>query len=549
MRRFELVEGSSSKFWEIAQEGSAYTVCYGRIGTSGQTQTKDLGDAAKAAAAVAKLIAEKTKKGYSEVGGASGGAANVAPAKAAPAKAAPAKASAASTPAKVAPAKAPVVATPPPATKPSVSNETAASEPGVPSAALLALAIPTRRFPHGDHPAHEHSDRVVHQRGLIGALDEIATMRVTDVRNYAWAFSIASAEEFEGAKAYGKKVVEQLQLSGDKASHAISIAAFLLHQDEPEELLKTIDAIFDPAKPWTVYPTLKLLALLPDRALWAKLLKAAFSVGNDDALPAATALLLHGSWVLPEFERLMTRGNAGSRAAVIAAVSAADSLEAALFLLGYGDDRRAEDGVRTLLADRKRAARAALTLATRTTKRTFARDVLERLLRQDPSLDSVATTDLQRAVIDAIQAEHSGPMASDVPAVLAKGPWEGRKVAKPVVVAGLVAPDEPVEEVWPPGLREKWSELPWSGWAHYSPADRQSNVLRNFTNGDGAASPEDAVKKLRGNERTVGWVLEYGGESLVLISREHAMAFWNAVHPTTWKLNEKATRGVVAVLG
>jgi predicted DNA-binding WGR domain protein len=68
MRRFELVEGSSSKFWEIGLEGSSFTVVYGRIGTSGTTQTKSFDDDTKAKKEHDKLVAEKTKKGYSEVG-------------------------------------------------------------------------------------------------------------------------------------------------------------------------------------------------------------------------------------------------------------------------------------------------------------------------------------------------------------------------------------------------------------------------------------------------------------------------------------------------
>jgi predicted DNA-binding WGR domain protein len=63
-RRFELIEGSSSKFWEIAVSGTAYTVTYGRIGTAGQSKTKKVKDAAKEAAA---LVAEKLKKGYAEI--------------------------------------------------------------------------------------------------------------------------------------------------------------------------------------------------------------------------------------------------------------------------------------------------------------------------------------------------------------------------------------------------------------------------------------------------------------------------------------------------
>jgi predicted DNA-binding WGR domain protein len=40
MRRFELVEGSSSKFWQVELSGSSFTVTWGRIGTAGQTQEK-----------------------------------------------------------------------------------------------------------------------------------------------------------------------------------------------------------------------------------------------------------------------------------------------------------------------------------------------------------------------------------------------------------------------------------------------------------------------------------------------------------------------------
>lgn len=69
-RRFEFEEGGSSKFWEVSVDGSEMTVCYGRIGTSGQTKAKGFasGDAAQKEAD--KLVLEKTKKGYQEVGAA-----------------------------------------------------------------------------------------------------------------------------------------------------------------------------------------------------------------------------------------------------------------------------------------------------------------------------------------------------------------------------------------------------------------------------------------------------------------------------------------------
>jgi predicted DNA-binding WGR domain protein len=67
MRRFELVEGTAAKFWEIEHSGSDYTVRYGRIGANGQSLSKSAESDAKAEVEVAKLIREKTGKGYTEV--------------------------------------------------------------------------------------------------------------------------------------------------------------------------------------------------------------------------------------------------------------------------------------------------------------------------------------------------------------------------------------------------------------------------------------------------------------------------------------------------
>lgn len=88
MRRFELVDGKSSKFWEIAVEGSSHTVRYGRIGTDGRETTKEFGSPEEAAASAEKLIKQKTKKGYAPVDAEGAGRA---PAKATPQKAAPKK--------------------------------------------------------------------------------------------------------------------------------------------------------------------------------------------------------------------------------------------------------------------------------------------------------------------------------------------------------------------------------------------------------------------------------------------------------------------------
>jgi predicted DNA-binding WGR domain protein len=65
-RRFEFVEGSSSKFWEILRTGTDVEVRFGRIGTQGQTKTKSFKDEAAARKEEESLIREKTGKGYQE---------------------------------------------------------------------------------------------------------------------------------------------------------------------------------------------------------------------------------------------------------------------------------------------------------------------------------------------------------------------------------------------------------------------------------------------------------------------------------------------------
>ncbi|MCE9581721.1 MAG: WGR domain-containing protein [Planctomycetes bacterium] len=66
MRRFELIKGTSSRFWEIEVIGSGFTVRYGRIGTKGQEQKKSAGSAEGARVEAERLVAEKVGKGYIE---------------------------------------------------------------------------------------------------------------------------------------------------------------------------------------------------------------------------------------------------------------------------------------------------------------------------------------------------------------------------------------------------------------------------------------------------------------------------------------------------
>lgn len=65
-RTFEYSEGTSSKFWTIMLDGNTHTVNFGRIGTAGQTQTKEFASASEAEKSASKLAAEKVRKGYVE---------------------------------------------------------------------------------------------------------------------------------------------------------------------------------------------------------------------------------------------------------------------------------------------------------------------------------------------------------------------------------------------------------------------------------------------------------------------------------------------------
>jgi predicted DNA-binding WGR domain protein len=58
--------GVASKFWEITVDGKSVQVRFGKIGVNGQTTEKSFDTTAEADAHAAKIIAEKTKKGYLE---------------------------------------------------------------------------------------------------------------------------------------------------------------------------------------------------------------------------------------------------------------------------------------------------------------------------------------------------------------------------------------------------------------------------------------------------------------------------------------------------
>ncbi|MER7584183.1 DUF4132 domain-containing protein [Kitasatospora sp. NPDC097691] len=72
MRRWEFVEGGSDKFWEAAVDGAAVIVRYGRSGTNGREQAKAFPTVEEAQAHFAKVVAEKERKGYREIGAGAG---------------------------------------------------------------------------------------------------------------------------------------------------------------------------------------------------------------------------------------------------------------------------------------------------------------------------------------------------------------------------------------------------------------------------------------------------------------------------------------------
>jgi predicted DNA-binding WGR domain protein len=66
-RYFINQEGEANKFWNVEIDDATYTVSFGKVGTQGRENSKSLIDAASCETEVAKLIADKTKKGYREI--------------------------------------------------------------------------------------------------------------------------------------------------------------------------------------------------------------------------------------------------------------------------------------------------------------------------------------------------------------------------------------------------------------------------------------------------------------------------------------------------
>jgi predicted DNA-binding WGR domain protein len=67
MRRFELSDGKSNKFWEIEVDEGGFQTRHGRIGSAGRATDKRCASASVAAKQAASAIAAKLSKGYVEI--------------------------------------------------------------------------------------------------------------------------------------------------------------------------------------------------------------------------------------------------------------------------------------------------------------------------------------------------------------------------------------------------------------------------------------------------------------------------------------------------
>lgn len=68
--RLEFKDGKSNKFWQAELRRTWLDVSWGRIGTRGQTKRQVFGTASLGKQAFEKLVMEKKKKGYRELGAA-----------------------------------------------------------------------------------------------------------------------------------------------------------------------------------------------------------------------------------------------------------------------------------------------------------------------------------------------------------------------------------------------------------------------------------------------------------------------------------------------
>lgn len=186
VREMVFQEGTSHKFWRIELSGSAHTVTFGKVGTNGQTQTKEFDSEAEAAKSYDKLVAEKLKKGYEETGSA--------PAAAAPQASAPA----------------------PAAAKSKVKAASKASEPEPEAkAAPAADARPPRELVYQDGSSHKFWRIALEGAGYRVTFGKVGTDGQSQTKD--------CDSKADAAKMYDKLVAEKLKKGySDSGSSAVT---------------------------------------------------------------------------------------------------------------------------------------------------------------------------------------------------------------------------------------------------------------------------------------------------------------------------------------
>lgn len=517
MRRWELVDGGSAKFWEIGRDGVDVTVRFGRLGTDGQTKVKSLADADAAEAHVAKLVAEKEKKGYRLLG-------ETAP------------------------------ATP---TEPAVTKTTAEPEPdedafvmrptwrryalarrdrGTPvfrqddeAISLAALSL-EKALPRLDAMfADPRSDEVLVEAGrayLAGEANPLgaaivrmaatydtydrkspgsfthhwiakhgavfaaeAIMRCTEVHLSVDDIDSVDWSKGERPACWVEPQTDDLPSNHHQAIHGAEAIRAALAAGSAEDYAAAEEVLEPLGAEWA--PNVLRAFLMPTRPDWVAesldedidyqlWMLTACSIGTTadlDALDQQSHGITHQSEVLysvvdavgPAVAPLLARAldsayqHADARKRALGVLAALPTDEAFTILL----DRLEQNKVQPALQEAMKAfpRRAARLMAPRALKDDRVRGLFDAHLRAHPDLELPEDV---RAVADEV-ADGSGALpvtpADALPLLLVQPPWTRQiKQVKPVVVEGLSAPEPSI--TWAPGEREAWLRETgyWSNW-------------------------------------------------------------------------------------
>ncbi|HEX7306252.1 DUF4132 domain-containing protein [Lentzea sp.] len=549
MRRWELVADGSAKFWEVDQTGVAVTVRFGRLGTAGQTKTKELGSAEAARAHVAKLVAEKEKKGYRSVADTSGTpeAAAPAPALTTPTAATPPPpATHAPAPAAAPPSDEDVWVMPEEWLRKAMPRRDVTPLPEFAVDPALAQELRDRIAANADklaevlsHPASEGDlvralrDHLGGDPNPVGAavLAEVATTECSPVHwwieEFGLPFAAAAAVHHPSVHIYNY----QDGRTGEWSGHSLRRASQRHYGDDLPRArslvaVRTALAVADQRTYDAAAAELETLGtdafslaarafLVPTRHDWFEEANAAqyapfwmvlcaastldqlanLRVGPFTWSPVGTctALFVHGPALAPLLDanlRSKIDTGADSRKLALDVLATLPTDEAFLLLLGRVRERYVRPALLSAMA--AFPSRAARLLATRTDD-VDVRNLLRLHLLSHPDLVLPEGVTPPEVVADA--------PAEALPRVLAEPPWEHRKAQPdPVVLKDVPVPAAHL--AWLPGEREEWAAL--TGWWSRHSGDWNALVRPSTGKHDHrlfVAGPDEVARPL-----LAGWV-------------------------------------------